>query len=631
MTGILLAGLFVLPLAGVVFNSFFPFPRWGSAVVGILSCTGSFLLSLLLWVGLKDSSLVVVWGDWMTIESFRIRFSFLLDSLSLMMLLLISSVASLIYIFSVYYMSEDKSPARYFIYLNLFVLSMMVLVLAEDLALIFLGWEAVGLCSYLLIGFWFEDSYKAACGMKAFIVNRVGDMGFLLALFVLVYLFQSLSVTELKALSGGLSSGEVEWVQWACLFLFVGAVGKSAQIPLYMWLPSAMAGPTPVSALIHAATMVTAGVYLLVRLDFLFSLAPWVLNIVAVVGTLTAFLAALTACVQTDIKKVLAYSTVSQLGYMFLAAGLKAYVPAFFHLLCHGFFKALLFLAAGSVIHALHGEQNIERMGGLRKHLPWTAGAFGLGGLALIGVFPFSGFFSKDEILWAAFHSHPLFFVPAFLTALLTAFYMIRVFVLVFCGSPRSPVEKDIKEGGFFALFPLGVLGLLSLFGGLLGIPHALGKILPFHPPHLLEGYLKPLLVFVRTYPSSVTEEIMFMGFCGLAVMGTAGLSVWLYFKHTGWLKRLKKKHVFLFRSFQGAWGVDEACQTRIVQPVLRLSGELFSVVEKQCFQNLILLLQKWFLSLKEAFVSLQSQKIQDYLLYMVLGLVVLILSMSFK
>ena len=626
--------LLLAPLMGALVNAF----RWSNekikpaACVGVTSCLISFFVSVyvfFLLVSAPENSVTVVLFNWLIVDSFHASFSFLLDSLSVLMLLVITGVGSLIHIFSIYYMSEDKRPAKYFSYLNLFIFSMMILVLAEDLFLMFIGWEAVGLCSYLLIGFWFTDRQKAAAGMKAFIFNRIGDMGFLIGLFLLLISFHSLNVTYLKEIVSDFPE-ELNSIKWACLFLFLGATGKSAQIPLYLWLPSAMAGPTPVSALIHAATMVTAGVFLIVRLDFLFVMAPLVLTLISYVGALTAFVAAVIACLQSDIKKVLAYSTVSQLGYMFVAVGLKAFVPAIFHLVTHAFFKALLFLSAGSIIHALHGEQNIHRMGGLRKILPWTWFSFLFGFLALIGIPPFSGFFSKDEILWQSItQSSFLIFAIAFGTALLTVFYMTRVFVLTFYGKPRVESHNRVTEGSFCALFPLIVLAFLSLTGGVLGVPHVMGEILPVHLPHFLENYLKPVLNLQNDSMVHHTwvSEVVFMIVSTLCMALMGFCTFWIYLKKQKVLLDFKNKNWRIFDFINQAFFLDSFCYRRIVQPVLRFSHGLKEEVDLKLIQGGIVLLQKWLLILRELFENLQNRKIQNYATYMILGLIIFIVS----
>ncbi|MBD3335626.1 MAG: NADH-quinone oxidoreductase subunit L, partial [Candidatus Eisenbacteria bacterium] len=463
-------------------------------IVGLLGCAGpiaSFLIvgSIYLdFIGLPAGErwLHQVLYEWIVAGSVSVPVAFQMDTLSLTMLLFVTGVGSLIHVYSIGYMRGDRSFARYFAFLNLFMFSMILLVLGDSLLTLFVGWEGVGLCSYLLIGFWFEDPEKAAAGKKAFIVNRIGDLGFLLGIFLIFWTLSrhgaaSLQFRDIAAHSdlfhGGLATA-------AALLLFIGATGKSAQIPLYVWLPDAMAGPTPVSALIHAATMVTAGVYMVARMSFLYLQSPAAMLIVAGVGAVTAVYAATIAVTQNDIKKVLAYSTISQLGYMFLGVGLGAFAAGIFHVVTHAFFKAVLFLGAGSVIHALAGEQDMRRMGGLARKMPVTMLAFGAGFLALAGLPPFAGFFSKDEILWKTFSAaHPAWgFAPKLLWLLglvgagLTAFYMMRAFVLTFLGRPRYDEHtRHAHESPPSMALPLVVLGIGSLAAGFLGTPAVLG------------------------------------------------------------------------------------------------------------------------------------------------------------
>ena len=414
---LLMAILLLSPLVGFLINALSslssrPLSCKSSGFVATAASVVAFLCSVVLVYQLTSlpeaqRSLSVKFFSWLNLESLNVDFGFLLDPISAIMILVITGVGSLIHLFSIGYMSHDKHPAKYFSYLNLFLLNMLLLVLGDNLLVMFVGWEGVGLCSYLLIGFWFSDKEKAMAGMKAFITNRIGDAGFLIGMF---FLFMAAGSLEFKALndfaSGAIMESEgIGVLTLACLFLFVGAAGKSAQIPLYVWLPDAMAGPTPVSALIHAATMVTAGVYMIVRLSGVYIMAPYAMMVVAIIGGLTAIFAATIAITQNDIKKVLAYSTVSQLGYMFLGVGVGAFGAAMFHLMTHAFFKALMFLGSGSVIHGMDGEQDIRKMGGLKKYMPITHLTFFIGWLAIIGIPPLSGFFSKDEILWMSFHS----------------------------------------------------------------------------------------------------------------------------------------------------------------------------------------------------------------------------------
>ncbi len=437
-----------LPLAGFVVLLFFgkrigePLAGWlGTAMVAL-----SFLVSIVVFIGLWDQpehTYDLKLFSWIPAGSFHVDLAFLLDPLSMTMVLFITGIAALIHLYSIGYMHGDSRFPRFFTYLNLFVLSMLLLVLGDNLVVTFLGWEGVGACSYFLISFWFEKDANATAGKKAFITNRVGDWGFMVGTFVVFFTFGTVKYSEFLPLSPGLAQSTATLI---AVMLFIGAIGKSAQIPLFIWLPDAMAGPTPVSALIHAATMVTAGVYLLVRVNPIlaasFSWLPW---LIAIVGALTALLAASIAIAQTDIKKVLAYSTVSQLGYMFLAVGSGGYSAAIFHMVTHAFFKACLFLGSGSVIHGMHEEQDMRRMGALRKLMPITAGTFIVGWLSIAGVPPFSGFWSKDDILSYALHKSPVLYAIGLFTALLTAFYMSRQVFLVFFGKARWGESGDAE------------------------------------------------------------------------------------------------------------------------------------------------------------------------------------------
>ncbi|MGZ3689846.1 MAG: NADH-quinone oxidoreductase subunit L, partial [Bdellovibrionota bacterium] len=448
----LLALIPIFPLIGFLINggwyAFGQAPKGrhkaGAGVTGTiasLAIFASFIVSLICFFQLSGMEgehriLEQTLYPWITIGKFNLDISFRVDSLSTLFTLVITGVGTLIHLYSIGYMSHDESPGKFFSYLNLFCFAMLMLVLGSSLPILFLGWEGVGLCSYLLIGYWYTDEEKAKAGKKAFVVNRIGDFGFLLGMFMIFDKFGTLNFVALKeiVLHAGASLNPAV-VTAICLLLFVGCMGKSAQIPLYVWLPDAMAGPTPVSALIHAATMVTSGIYMVSRLNFLYSLSPDAMQFVAVIGVATALFAATIAITQRDIKKVLAYSTVSQLGYMFLGCGVGGFGAGVFHVITHAFFKALLFLAAGSVIHGMHEEQDIMKMGGLRTKMPRTFLVFTAGWLAICGIPPFAGFFSKDEILWQAFSTgHTWLWAIGALTALMTAFYMTRLYILTFLG-----------------------------------------------------------------------------------------------------------------------------------------------------------------------------------------------------
>jgi NADH-quinone oxidoreductase subunit L len=483
----------LLPFAGFLVNGLAGrrLPKWIVTTIALLAPLAAF--ALVLWAALQTFAPIELrsWNGhglipallgmpyvetcpfpWIGIGGLHIDFSFVLDQLSLVMLLVVTGVGFLIHIYSVGYMSDEEGYARYFSYLNLFLFFMTLLVLAGNALLMFVGWEGVGLASYLLIGFYFQKKSAADAGKKAFIVNRIGDFGFLIGMFLLLTNFGTLTFTEIAAKLGmdpGWNGGVVTVI---ALCLLLGAAGKSAQLPLYIWLPDAMEGPTPVSALIHAATMVTAGVYMIARTHVLFDHSPFALGVVAIVGAATALFAATIGLVQNDIKRVLAYSTISQLGYMFLGCGVAAYSAAIFHLVTHAFFKALLFLAAGSVIHAIGGEQDLRKMGGLWKKLPVTFAVTTVGVLAIAGFFPFAGFFSKDAILFAAFQQgaggKALWFV-GLVTALLTSFYMFRLWYLTFLGKPRSE-GAHLHSTPWSMLAPLVILALLSIAGGWIGI-----------------------------------------------------------------------------------------------------------------------------------------------------------------
>jgi NADH-quinone oxidoreductase subunit L len=502
----LLTVIVLLPLAGFLLNGLLG-KRMGRTFVSVVGCglpILAFLATLRAFAHLQaagpEASLVEHAYQWATFGELAFDISFYFDRLAAVMTLIITGVGSLIHIYSTGYMKDDPGYARYFAYLNLFLFFMLTLVLGRSLLVCFVGWEGVGLASYLLIGFWFEDPAKAAAGKKAFITNRVGDAGFLLGLFLLWHTLGTLNMDEINAAFAGPVAPAVS-ASLVGLLLFIGATGKSAQIPLHVWLPDAMAGPTPVSALIHAATMVTAGIYLVARLNGLYAVAPDASMVVATVGVATAFFAATIAIVQTDIKKVLAYSTVSQLGFMFLALGVGAYGVAVFHVVTHAFFKACLFLGAGSVIHALGGEQDIRRMGGLARRIPITFVTFAVATAAIAGIPPLAGFFSKDEILWYALASEaggsPWLWFFGTLTALMTSFYMFRLLWLTFLTPSRMSheVEHHVHESPLSMTSVLVVLAVLSAIGGFIAVPHFLEPVMPLPAvQESLHHLHKPLL-----------------------------------------------------------------------------------------------------------------------------------------
>ena len=544
---------------------------------------------------------------WISAGDFHAELSFLLDPLSSVMVLVVTGVGSLIHVYAVGYMDDDhrddRGFQRFFVYLNLFTFSMLMLVLGDNLLVMFVGWEGVGLCSYLLIGFWYLDDANAAAGQKAFVVNRIGDFGFLLGIFLLFWSFAAAGVPtiefrEMAANVNQLADKTVElapffsflpgFPTWglltlACLLLFVGAVGKSAQIPLYVWLPDAMAGPTPVSALIHAATMVTAGVYMVCRMSFAYSLAPGAEATVAWTGAITALFAATIGLAQTDIKKVLAYSTVSQLGYMFLAAGVAGYSAAIFHVMTHAFFKALLFLGAGSVILGMHHEQDITKMGGLRTRMPWTWLTFLVGVLAISGVPPFSGFFSKDEILLAANQAHDVpghewLWAIGVVTAGLTAFYMFRLYYLVFTGESRADhhTRDHVHESGNWILVPLVVLAVLSLLGGLVGLPDAYGELAGVPQSNSLHYFLQP----VAASPAHHVDASVEFGLAALTTgVGLAGIAFATLFYY--WRRDIPAQLAGairpLYELVRDKYRIDELYDAVIVRPIVVLSKGLLA------------------------------------------------------
>ena len=483
--------LVLAPFAGFLINVFFgkSLGKTVSGIIGTLSVAISFATSIYFFGALaaNPNGFQISLFDWIQISNFKVDFGFLLDQLSILWLLFVTGIGSLIHLYSISYMHDDVNMHKFFAYLNLFVFFMITLVVGSNLLVMFIGWEGVGLCSYLLIGFWYKNQDYNDAAKKAFIMNRIGDLGLLIGIFILGHLFSTLDYATLKTAIAGATNLDLYWLSAAALCLFIGATGKSAQIPLYTWLPDAMAGPTPVSALIHAATMVTAGIFMITRLNFIFDLTPDVQSIIAVIGAITALVAATIGLVQNDIKKVLAYSTVSQLGLMFLALGLGAYEVAVFHVITHAFFKACLFLGSGSVIHALHGEQDMRNMGGLKKVMPITFITMLVSSLAISGVPVFSGFFSKDEILLTAFHHNIPLWVVASVASIMTAFYMFRLMFLTFFNEFRGTEEQKhhLHESPALITFPLIVLAILATVGGVISLPgnswlnHYLIPILP--------------------------------------------------------------------------------------------------------------------------------------------------------
>jgi len=546
----------------------------GSATIGIsfLVVLGAFIQTIGLPV--EERSNTVNLFSWLSVGGLQIKFAYLVDQLSLTMSLIVTGVGFLIHVYSIGYMRGDKGYWRFFAYLNLFIFAMMNLVLGDNFVVLFLGWEGVGLCSYLLIGFWYDRKYEkgttSQAAKKAFVVNRIGDFGFLLGMFLIYMTFDSLNFKEVFSRAASFPIAE-STIGLIALFLFIGATGKSAQIPLFVWLPDAMAGPTPVSALIHAATMVTAGVYMVSRASIIFASAPAIMTVVAVIGLLTAVIAATIGLVQNDIKKVLAYSTVSQLGYMFLAAGVGAFSASIFHVITHAFFKALLFLGAGSVIHGMHEEQNIQKYGGLKKYLPKTYFTFFIAALAISGVPGFSGFFSKDEILWSAYANGGfVFWLIGAITAMLTAFYMFRLVSLTFYGKERFDHNHvHPHESPAVMTVPLIILAVLSVIGGYIGLP----KVFAGEHGNLFEGWLEPIYApamnkLAMYGEHTHLEEILLMTVSIAAVLSAIYFALYIYRKNPQIAENVSGKFKGLYNLLLNKYFVDEIYEAAVVQPI---------------------------------------------------------------
>ncbi len=646
----------LLPLIGFTINGFWyaliqcrpGAKKAGATVPGIVATAaifGAFLISLRTFLELKgmgEEGRVVeeTLFSWIKVGDLDLKMALRVDSLSTLFTLVITGVGTLIHLYSIGYMGHDATPGKFFAYLNLFCFAMLMLVMGSSLPILFLGWEGVGLCSYLLIGYWYEDIAKASAGKKAFIANRVGDFGFILGMFMIYTHFGTLEfakITELLGKSDFTAVLNPTAVTATCLLLFLGCTGKSAQIPLFVWLPDAMAGPTPVSALIHAATMVTSGIYLLARLNLLFSLSHTAMGVIAVVGGATAFVAATIAIAQNDIKKVLAYSTVSQLGYMFLACGVGASGAGVFHVITHAFFKALMFLGAGSVIHGMHEEQDILKMGGLRSKMPVTFVTFLVGWIAISGIPPFSGFFSKDEILWNAFASpegNRLLWFFGLLTAMMTAFYMTRMFYLTFMGSARYSEAKmganghghddhahgddhghgamGVHESPALMTIPLVVLAILSIVGGFIGLPHA----------SWLEHWLEPVIPIREAgFTASGSTEIALMIVSTLVAAGSIFFA-WRTYGNLKIAEARKRNHPKLHESLENKWYVDELYESTFIRPIYELSVKLWKGFDVGVVDRVVLGFGRVSQWTGQAARTLQTGSIQVYAIMILFGLV---------
>lgn len=623
----------LLPLAGFLINGLGrnAFPKNLIGAIGSLVILLAFGLSVATFLQIEKTGAPVTVNlfNWIKVGGFSVPFAFMVDQLSGIMLLIITGVGFLIHLYSIGYMHNDAGFGKFFAYLNLFVFFMLLLVLGSNYIVMFIGWEGVGLCSYLLIGFWFTNGSYADAAKKAFVMNRIGDLGFLIAIFLLIHYFGSANFADIFPKVSALHSPNAGKVfTLITLLLFVGATGKSAQIPLFTWLPDAMAGPTPVSALIHAATMVTAGIYMIARSNVLFTMAPVTMNVIAVIGLATALLAALIALTQTDIKKVLAYSTVSQLGYMFLGLGVGAFTGSFFHVITHAFFKALLFLGAGSVIHAVSGEQDMRKMGGLYKKLPVTFWTMLMGTIAISGIPPFSGFFSKDEILAHTYQHSPVMYVIGVITAIFTSFYMFRMLFLTFFGNFRGTHEQEhhLHESPASMTIPLIVLAVLSVIGGLLNVPEALSG------HEWLAHWLSP--VFGQVKELQETGGISEMGLMGISVTAAVAALIYAYVKY------IKNAHVpvadteerpALVNLSYHKFYIDELYDTIIRKPLDALSVFFYKVVDKLGIDGLVNGLGSGTVETSKGLRLLQAGNVGFYIFMMVVGIIaILIYSLKF-
>lgn len=616
----------VLPLLGFLINGLGR-NTLSKGVVGVIGSgvvLASFILSVCFFMELSSSAekqFTVNLFDWISVGNLHIPLSFLYDPLSAMMLLIITGIGFLIHVYSSAYMHEDAGFAKFFAYLNLFIFFMLILVLGSNYIVMFIGWEGVGLCSYLLIGFWFTNSSYASAAKKAFVMNRIGDLGFLLGVFLMFQFFGSLEFAKVFPQAANMLPGN-ETITVIAILLFIGACGKSAQLPLFTWLPDAMAGPTPVSALIHAATMVTAGIYMIARSSVVFDLAPVAQNIIAIIGAATALIAALIALTQTDIKKVLAYSTVSQLGYMFLGLGVGAYTGSFFHVLTHAFFKALLFLGAGAVIHSLHHEQDMRHMGGLKSKLKTTFANMMVGTIAIAGIPPFSGFFSKDEILAHTYQYSPVLWGVGVLTAFLTAFYMFRMMFLTFYGKFRGShhTEEHIHESPKAMTFPLVILAMLAAVGGLLNIPHVFGG------NELLAHWLTGANVTQNHLELSHSTEFTLMGVSVLAAVIAILLAYSKYVKKAEVPVADEAPRTALEKLSYHKFYLDEIYDTIIRKPLDAFSTFFYKIIDNKVIDGLVNGLGWTANEGSKSLRLLQSGNVGYYIIMMVVGVAALML-----
>ncbi|MEI6124177.1 MAG: NADH-quinone oxidoreductase subunit L [Bacteroidota bacterium] len=621
----------VCPLVGFLLIAF-NFKRFKGVYSGIIASLfvfASFVLSVIFFIDIlvhKQSHTIELF-QWIHFNNFSVSFLFLLDQLSALMLLIITGVGFLIHVYSIGYMKGDMSFNRFFSYMNLFVFFMLLLVMGSNYLIMFIGWEGVGLCSYLLIGFWFKNQDYNNAAKKAFIMNRIGDLGFLLGIFMIFGRFGTLDFTMIFSQSQFCLVGDTN-ITIITILLFVGAIGKSAQIPLFTWLPDAMAGPTPVSALIHAATMVTAGIYMVARSNILYALSPVTLLLISIIGISTALLAGVIAIFQNDIKKILAYSTISQLGFMFLALSVGAFSGAMFHLTTHAFFKALLFLAAGSIIHALHGEQDIRKMGGLKNKIPITFFAFLMGALAISGIPPWSGFFSKDMILLNVFHSGLILWIVGVLIALLTTIYIFRLLFIVFWGKLSYAIQPEIRihESPKSMTIPMIALAILSLFGGFIGIPIIFGgrnAIVDFLNPVFSQSIA---LLNQNTVGISTNTELVLM-IIPLILILCIALVIYLTIAKRNRLPRSEiQKLGIIKRIAYNKFYIDEIYNWLFVKPLSRISRFMYDEVEVRIIDNFIKKTGYFVVWTGKTIRYIQTGNAGFYLFAMVLSIIIILL-----
>ena len=616
-----LAGFLILGLGRKIIG------KQAAAWVGSSTILAAFVLSLMAFFQIADDSVNSIslhYFDFIKVEGLKIGIDFLIDRLSSVFLLIITGIGFLIHLYSSSYMHEEdpKDFAKYFAYLNLFVFSMLLLVLGANFVVMFIGWEGVGLCSYLLIGYWFSNSEYGKAAQKAFVMNRIGDLGFLLAIFWILSKLGTVSYDEVFTMNA-LSQLSTFDTTGITLLLLLGATGKSAQVPLYTWLPDAMAGPTPVSALIHAATMVTAGIYMISRANLLFTLAPITQEVILIIGLITAFIAATIALKQNDIKKVLAYSTVSQLGFMFMALGTGAYTAAIFHVMTHAFFKALLFLGAGSVIHAMSGDQDLRNMGGLKKSLPITHFTFLIGCLAISGIPPLSGFFSKDEILASVFGQNKVLWAVAVLVAMMTAFYMFRLYALSFNGNFRGTEHQKhhLHESPWAMTLPLVILALLSFSAGWIGIPEFI-----IHGGHRLDAFLAP--VFIESHEIATAHSIDHQTEYVIMIISVllALFSVIIALRKFSSYDASKDQSSVVGRFLENKWKVDELYDAIISRPLSAVSRFMSQVVDNKLIDGLVNGVGKAVNYGGRQVRWIQSGQVGVYVLWMTLGLLLLLI-----